>query len=37
MLNKDFMPAYVWVKEFMKEADESFTIAVERENLVFRS
>ena len=32
MLNKDFMPAYVWVKEFMKEADESFTIAVEREN-----
>lgn len=32
MLNKDFMPAYVWVKEFMKEADEPFTIAVEREN-----
>lgn len=32
MLNKDFMPAYVWVKEFIKEADESFTIAVEREN-----
>lgn len=26
------MPAYVWVKEFMKEADEPFTIAVEREN-----
>ena len=32
MLNKDFMPAYMWVKEFMKEADEPFTIAVEREN-----
>lgn len=32
MSNKDFMPAYVWVKEFMKEADEPFTIAVEREN-----
>lgn len=32
MLNKDFMPVYVWVKEFMKEADEPFTIAVEREN-----
>lgn len=32
MINKNFMPASVWVKNFLKNADSHFAIALEREN-----